>query len=218
MIGSKSHEDDHRIPSLKFSHAIEMRDASEVEVRSNDQIDWVIFDLESGPTFERVVQTFGVEQRIRGQSFSRSFKFIIKSSSISQISPSSLGQVQLVHQRPDLVGLRGEFEGWLKNVIRLQPFIRRFEDQATELFEKILKPMLEKVARLQENRSVLIYPATSKQLLMNFLNLFEILLNELYKHQIISGLISLDQFQKCLTEANSNLETIRASEIPPRHY
>lgn len=113
------------------------------------------------------------------------FFCLFEMESLQGMSPNYLANHILVHINEEPFSLKQEFNAWLLRMKSKNSFFGRFEFAAKICFTFFFEELLDTFDKLPE--ASFRYLVSKKAHLNNFLNYFEIFLNEIRKIEIASG-------------------------------
>lgn len=139
-------------------------------------------------------------------------KFIFEVQDLSQLSPRSISGYSLVYLHDEIFEIGDQFSTWLRRTVIRQPKFAALEPYVRFCFEHLFTHALDYV--FQAPQSEIYFRLSKKHLYHNFLNVFEILLNEVRKRDLAIGLMEWSEYaQLSLEQKLSCMDLMQLSVI-----
>ncbi|KAL4454399.1 hypothetical protein ABPG73_001791 [Tetrahymena malaccensis] len=112
---------------------------------------------------------------------------------LSNISPRTISNYSLFILNKELFSIQEEFQSWLNKKCQIQPKVEAYVPYIQCVFSNLVLKCLEWLDENRQKNDLFVYFTSNKQSFFNFLNIFEILLNEIRKRDISLGLFNYSE-------------------------
>ncbi|EAR83015.2 hypothetical protein TTHERM_01043320 (macronuclear) [Tetrahymena thermophila SB210] len=112
---------------------------------------------------------------------------------LSNISPRTISNYSLFILNQEVFSIQEEFQSWLNKKCQIQPKVEAYIPYIQCVFSNLVLKCLEWLDENRQKNDLFVYFTSIKQCFFNFLNIFEILLNEIRKRDISLGLFNYSE-------------------------